>query len=239
MNTMILASGSRMHLSGAILLYSDGGAIGHASLHKVADGVVDSAAKPLSLKALRDLSHNLARGITQTPVKAACAAIWPSTILYLDKQEEKALWYLPQANTLQVFEDDELGRRKENLNMPTLVFYQSGTSLSVCAIQGTQRPEGDTPVYHAPLFNVYENGVICLGQVKLKRPCTADDVFSNQAEYLIGINTHPNGRHCKTTFPTGIHGLWNHLLANPTTPWDDQWLSPADCTLSQWIEELN
>jgi hypothetical protein len=148
MITCIQPTDHTLSLRSAILLYGAGPQqVGYAALHRVVDGAIDPAAQPLALKALRALNNGLTLGLQAAEKRASVAVVWPDSVLNRDTSEgdSRTLWYLPQCQHLQIFDYEGTGQRKAQLNLPTLIFYQSGAALSICAIQGTSRPS-DTGV---------------------------------------------------------------------------------------------
>lgn len=50
---------------------------------------------------------------------------------------------------------------------PSLLFVASGNGLSVYGLATDERPTKDTPLYHAPLMNIYADARLCLGSARL------------------------------------------------------------------------
>ena len=224
-------------LTQALLIYSgaDKAQVVHASLHDVTDGVVQPSLTPLTMQALRALETTLNQGLNTRSSASAAPCIWPANVLLHDTRDQLIAWFIPSHATVQHFDCPELGQRSETVNMPSLVMVQSDDRLHICAVKGKTRPEFDTAIFHAPMFNTYESGSVCLGCIELSFPDTTSQMLANQAAFLRGVNTHPNGRHNKTKYEFGLFALWKLLLEDPAKPWKDQWLMPKNQTLGQWL----
>ena len=227
------------HLTQALLIWQTPSKVpAHASMHTVRDGVIEPAATPLTLRQLHSFNQSLQGLVSSTVAKAQNALqLLPATVLAFEPHLSTTVWWRPTSPVPQFYDCAELGKIQGVINIPSLVFCQEGNGLKVCAIKGKDRPGAQTLVYHAPLFNIHSNGAVCLGEVNLKSVHLIEDIASNETAFLRGINTHPNGDHRKTNYPTGIFALWRDLIAKPKTPWNDKWLVPmGKLTLSQWLE---
>jgi PRTRC genetic system protein B len=227
-------------LTKALLLWTspDPKAVEHATLNDIVDGVIQPNTASITLAQLRALNTSLQELANEKAGKHG-VAVFPPQLLYADPYQAVTAWWRASAPAPQFFDCEELGRIQGIVAMPSLVFLQRGTSLAVCAVAGRARPDTAAPVYHAPLFNTGSLGDVCLGEVALEPMGEFGAIHRNQDAFMRGINTHPNGLHSKTNYPTGIFALWRDLIADPTLGWDDQWLVPMQgrITLGQWLEK--
>lgn len=237
MTTIHTVGTAPAQLSHALLLYSIQDKIEHATLHSVTDGKIMPSTKPLTTHDLQALNDSLQR-IKANARGCAVIQVLPAHVLFRDTANAITVWWRPSSPTPQFFNCDELGQIQGVTPMPSLVFAQTGCSLSVCAVAGTERPGSDAPVYHAPMFNTYDDGDVCLGGIQLKPVGDITDIEVNQSKFLRGVNTHPNGSHRKTLYENGIFALWRDLIADPSLGWNDEWLSPmGNKTLGVWMAE--
>lgn len=99
------------------------------------------------------------------------SGVLPEHVLFwqaTDRGARMGLWLPPAARTLRW----AVGRRVRRFSvpMPGLVLVGQGVSYSVFAAK--ERPASEkAPLFHAPLANVNDNGLICAGTVKFTR-CT-------------------------------------------------------------------
>lgn len=88
--------------------------------------------------------------------------------------EAALVWHVRPSRQRLFFESQSevLGQVSgERFPVPGLVFKAAGEgakkALSVWAIRQQGRPDPDTILYHAPFFNVYRDGRVCLGSMPL------------------------------------------------------------------------
>ena len=54
------------------------------------------------------------------------------------------------------------------ISLPALIWKADKKYLSVFASKSAKRPKDSTPLYHAPFFNLYSNGNVCMGNVDVR-----------------------------------------------------------------------
>ena len=100
----------------------------------------------------------------------------PSNVLAASRK--RLVWHVPASRRPLYFEGSTAlaGLSGSVWPLPALVFAASGlpndgsAKLSVYAVRRRGRPRPDTLLYHAPFFNVYKNGGVCLGS--MRKPST-------------------------------------------------------------------
>ncbi|MCT8869025.1 PRTRC system protein B [Shewanella bicestrii] len=65
-------------------------------------------------------------------------------------------------------------------------------SLSVFALASNKRPNTNTKLYHAPLMNIYQNGSVCLGTMKIPQQMSGNIIDVVEKEFFGSKFTHPN-----------------------------------------------
>lgn len=223
-------------LTHALLVWTLNDQPAYASLNPVKDGVVQHQQQALTSKQLLRFTREMIDPMSKAAIKEMQVEITPMRVLLSDPVNDLTVWWRPGRPTPQFFDCDELGTIQGVCHMPSLVFVQKGTGLSVCAVAGQDRPTNDSAVFHAPMFNTYASGAVCLGGVHLQPIKGWDDIDANEEGFLRGINTHPNGQHAKTRYANGIFALWRDLVKNPKLAWDDTWLNPMGGNLRDWIK---
>jgi PRTRC genetic system protein B len=93
----------------------------------------------------------------------------------------------------------------EHLEIPTgiaegapMLWYASKSSLTVFALASGKRPTEKTKLYHAPFFNVYENGNVCMGtvDVRIKNSASLEELTSAWENYFFNSNfSHLMNKH--------------------------------------------
>lgn len=94
-------------------------------------------------------------------------------------------WYTPACETNLLF-TPALGIPSGKANVPALVWKASREQLSVFAVKGNKKPSASTPLYHAPFFNVNNNGHVCMGTVEVNIPADAclEDFVKHWEDYF-------------------------------------------------------
>jgi PRTRC genetic system protein B len=215
----------------AWLVYANGqhGKYSYVARHAVENGEIGNQL-PLTTQGLSSTLYALLQ--RETPA----AAIWPHEVLMHDSMRERVVWMAPRGPTLTHFKCQEIGEKSAYVELPTLIFDQKGSTLRICAIKGNERPRDNTPVFHSTLFNVYDDGYVCTGQVKLLKPTTPKAILQNQTNLLAGVNTHQNGHEKKTKHKNGLYAMWKEALKSGEIL--ESWLRPLDnLTLAKWLNQ--
>lgn len=132
------------------------------------------------------------------------AGFFSSRLLsYTNKAVKKHLlwWIPPGAKELSFSESSKMPSGV--MGLPALLFYVKSSSLNVFAMKSKRRPSEKTRLYHAPLFNVYEGGSVCMGNVKLPSwEGSANEIISQweKAFFESEFNDHLGDK--KTHLPT-------------------------------------
>lgn len=120
-----------------------------------------------------------------------------TNILYIRPGENGyVIWQTPASYQRLLFTDD-LGLITANYPVPALLWKASIHSLEIYALKNSTRATTKTSLYHAPYFNIYENGNVCMGTVDI------DYDPDNCVEGLIS--------HWETNF---FNSKFSHLLAD-------------------------
>ena len=123
---------------------------------------------PLSVREAQSLAKAL-----DTTQKAGSTfltpeGILPSNVLHIDPTDNGSLlWYTKgQKQTLHFTEN--LNLPSAEITLPSLVWKADRKHLRLYALKGKSKPAALTPLYHAPFFNLYSNGNVCMGDVSVR-----------------------------------------------------------------------
>lgn len=138
----------------------------YLEMHEVQDGkkVVMGAGQPLTKKALRSLLAEVTQH--DKSMLATVKNMLPENVLYFDQRLGKhtLVWFNPPQKKILKFETTSI--KSGASFMPGMVFAVKDGYISVFAYKGRKRPVFATKLFHIPLFNVYEDGHVCMGNVK-------------------------------------------------------------------------
>ena len=93
--------------------------------------------------------------------------IMPGKVLYVNPQLTGfAVWYTPPQE-VPLFFAPALGIRSGRGKVPAMIWKADRNELKVYALKGNRKPCSRTKLYHAPFFNIYQDGRVCMGTVRI------------------------------------------------------------------------
>jgi len=165
-------------------------------------------AHPLSDRETADLARTLSynNGVQQGFLR--CRGLLPEHLLWLDATGiGSAVWLTPQME-VDLFFTESLGIPSGKACVPQMIWKASRNQLSVFAFKGKRKPTADTPLYHAPFFNVHASGEVCMGTVSIdiQRNTSLEDFMLLWQRYFFGSYFSHTIGEARTT--TNIVQLW-------------------------------
>lgn len=112
--------------------------------------------------------------------------ILPTQLLYIDSSSSGyAIWYTPPKK-VDMFFAESLHIPNGKAAVPALIWKASKTTLQLYAIKSKEKPNGKTPLYHAPFFNVYDDGEVCMGTVNIEidQKCMLEEFMQQWEHYF-------------------------------------------------------
>ncbi len=169
-------------------------------------------AHPLSADETQTLANCLSASLQNEHAFLQSLGLIPASLLYIRSGKDGfAIWQSkPQYRNL--FFHNDLGIPDGKFAIPSLVWKADKQHLSVFAIKDTNRPSINTRLYHAPWFNIYESGSVCMGNVDISigDNCALEDFitqwehyfFESKFSHVIGTRSPVSGN---------LIQLWNGL----------------------------
>lgn len=216
MNFSLESGTEAVFLSKAILLYDtrgqfSGQSTAFASLHDVANtGSKDKPdiqimpGTPLTQDAVMSLMGSLSERYI------ANLEILPETVLSYSPSH--LVWWMPAKPRSVFFNNRELGKRSGVVPQPPLLFIVANRRWYVFALSENSRPTKDTVLCHAPYFNVYDNGNICIGTAAIPEKVTVDAIPVWENAFFGSEFTHVNGNVKRIGHPNGEYAFWKAML---------------------------
>lgn len=171
------------------------------------------------------------------------ALIFPERLL--SRSDQRLLWWVPSA-VRPMHLRAQKGLTTIKTRWPSLVFQVIGRSLHLAALAEDVRPSATTPLFHAPLMNVYANSAVCTGDAKL--PVNADISSMEGWESVIFDTafTHGNWQGAIADAPAKrrrksepesqtVEQFWETRDAK-VSPFPIARLNPMDKTLGDWMK---
>jgi len=152
---------------------------------------MDKAGKPINAHPLSvQECAALAQALNQTPELSTGflkpKGLLPETILYINPcQSAFAVWFTPGREASLLFKN-ELGIPSGTAIVPAMIWKATKHDLYVYAVKDGTKPQENTPLYHAPFFNIYKDGKVCMGtvNVEIDTRCSLEDFISQWEQYF-------------------------------------------------------
>lgn len=228
-------------LSSAILLYgTKNGGMSFATIHPVtqneSNAPVIGAGRPMDEKALKRIASEL---LSTLRIKSG---ILPSNVLSVGGSH--IVWWSPPSRRTYFFNTREsegsvnVGKRCGEAFTPGLVFVVRDGSMSLFAVKGTVRPDANTPLFHAPLMNIYVDGKLCSGTMAKPQSTLGDSIGDWEKSFWEAAFSHPN--HPKAVnYKGGIHAFSIDLLEGRFRKFPERFLRPMNITLQDVVDEID
>jgi PRTRC genetic system protein B len=203
-----------MELSRALLLYT---APAHqmATIHTiwVDDGVPTILpGECLTREGLEEILHSLSKAPMQR-------AILPPEVIC---DTGCLCWWKPATRTPIFFNTKEKKFNQEVSGKmvlhPPLLFLAKPGRLQIFALQDDARPSAETILCRAPYYNLYDEGAMCRGNVRLPEVCQVRDIPIWEKAFFETNFTHSNiGGQKLTNHKDGHDGLWRQMAGTIKT----------------------
>lgn len=122
-------------------------------------------AHPLTVREANVLAKALNTDKEKSKAFLQPEGILPTDILQINPAGNGAVLWYTKAGYRKLYFSDNLEIPTGEAAVPAMLWYASKDSLTVFALASDRRPTERTKLYHAPFFNVYENGSVCMGTV--------------------------------------------------------------------------
>ena len=117
--------------------------------------------------------------------------------------------------------------------LPGLVMHATMGNLRIFAVKGQARPALDTPLYHAPFWNMFNTGAMCQGSVRYPAQVRPQDQPSWEGAFFNSVFTGPSRTDRYIDWSRSYQELLERALKNDTFP--EEVLMPTGRTLAQTL----
>ncbi|MXN91111.1 PRTRC system protein B [Flavobacterium sp. Sd200] len=172
MNDITQSFGTLYHPVKAFVVYEKDGAEQHRYVesYDMDDNGCPINAHPLSVKEATalakalDTSEELQRNFLKSE------GLLPKNVLYINPtQGGYMVWQTPRQRAMLYF-TDSLKIPNGIASIPPLVWRATKDTLWIYALADDNEVTAETPLYRAPFFNLYNDGKVCMGTVKISIP---------------------------------------------------------------------
>jgi PRTRC genetic system protein B len=161
--------------------------------------------------------------------------IMPNKVLYVNPQQGGyAVWYTPPQE-VTLFFASALGITSGRGKVPAMIWKAGREELAVYALKGCKKPDSKTKLFHAPYFNIYQDGRVCMGTVKVNIAESArlEDFMAQWESYFWNSYfSHLMGEFNPVT--ENIVQLWQAQVAT-NNPFPAHILKPTNQTLQNLL----
>jgi len=116
------------------------------------------------------------------------SGILPPNVLHLDPSANGSVVWFTKPQRQKLYFAQSLGLDSGTIALPALVWKASRKELQIFALTGKTKPKAETPLFHAPFFNLYRKGNVCMGtvDVRIKSAATLEEFISAWQGYFFG-----------------------------------------------------
>lgn len=190
---------------------------------------------PLSVREAENLAKMLKTKARTEKAYLQSQGLMPNNILQIKLGGNGTVIWFSKAQKRQLFFIESLGIPNGIANVPTLLWKATANSISVYALKTNRRPTANTPLYYAPFFNVYENGNVCMGTMKIemqKAKYLEDFINDWEQHFFNSYFSHLLDSYCPTKLNTVT--LWKKLI-NTDKPFPTNELKKNNRTLKDLL----
>ncbi len=215
----VAEAGESASLEGAILLY--GAAKDRSITYCTVHDVKPVAGRP-TIQAGRLMNQNDLMVLVDrvASARSALETSWLDAKV-VAKGPDRLVWWTPECRRAMFFEKSTYNKSTfdghAQCPLPAMVWMAiPKVGLYVYALSENHRPTPDSPLFQAPLFNIWGNGKVCLGSAVAPPADRAGDPHAWE-ETLFGSRfTHPNFTEANR-LTKGINpvAFWRAMVAKP------------------------
>lgn len=143
-------------------------------------------AHPLTVKEAQRLSKSLDTTGEGNKAFLKSKGIIAANILFTDPSENGFVMWFTKATSKNLFFVEGLGVSNGMASVPALLWVAGKEKLCIYALKSDRKPTENTPLYHAPFFNVYADGNVCMGtvDVNIKKSASLEEFTAAWEAYF-------------------------------------------------------
>jgi len=114
------------------------------------------------------------------------SGLLPKNVVYINPDHDGyAIWYTA-SQRVNLFFMESLGIPNGMASLPPLLWKASKNSLYVYSLDSDSDINEESAIFHAPFFNLYEDGKVCMGtvSVNIKADCLLEEFIYQWQQYF-------------------------------------------------------
>lgn len=139
--------------------------------------------------------------------------ILPHNILQINPSQKGSVIWFTKAQQRQLYFVKNLEIPNGKVKVPAMLWIADREKLSVFAVMNDKRPTEKTPLYHAPFFNVYSDGDVCMGTVdiRIQKSASVEEFIEQWEHYFFNSYfSHLVGNH--NPIQGNLVSTWKNLM---------------------------
>lgn len=170
-------------------------------------------AHPLTVREAKYLSKALSVETIRSKEFLKPQSIITQNILHINPSANGSVIWYSKSHKQNLFFSENLEIANGQAQIPALLWFANKQGLIIFALTSDRRPTEKTKLYHAPFFNVYDSGNVCMGtvDVNIKSSTSVEEFTKAWEDYFFNsyfshlMNGHnPIKGNCVT--------LWKELI---------------------------
>lgn len=156
-------------------------------------------------------------------------------ILQIDPIHNGMVIWHTKAMSREMFFVEKVEIPNGKANVPPMLWVANRNKLSVYALATNRRPTEKTTLYHAPFFNVYTDGTVCMGtvDVRIKKTASLEEFTTAWENYFFNSYfSHLMQDH--NPIKGNCVSLWKRLI-NTNLPFPKEVLTKSSRTLKDLL----
>lgn len=193
--------------------------------HPLTEKEAKSLVKALNTKILKEKSKDFLKP----------KGILPTNILQINPSENGSVLWFTKSRKQQLYFTENLEISNGRAEVPAMLWFANKRSLKIFALSSNQRPTEKTPLFYVPFFNVYENGIVCMGtvDVHIQNSTSLEEFIKNWEDYFFNSYfSHLMNEH--NPVKGNCVNLWKSLI-NVDKPFPKENLRKANRTLKNLL----
>jgi PRTRC genetic system protein B len=203
-------------LSSALMIYQSSTGQSFVTKHRVTDDPQTGRPMIRAGTALRDQDYlKLVRGLQK---KHRPQLHWEDSRV-LTRASDRVVWWSPPQIRSMFFKKSHEGTFTGQglCPCPGLIFMARKNDLRIFAVKGVERPVLQTELHQAPFFNVWSDGLVCMGTAIAPEAADSQSIDQWESTFFGSNFTHPNINE-KNQLTKGVdpRKFWKRMIEKPS-----------------------
>lgn len=170
-------------------------------------------AHPLTIREAKFLSKALNLQTEKSKEFLKSQYILSENILHINPSINGSVIWYTKSKSVNLFFSENLGIPNSSAQIPALLWFANKQNLVIFALASDKRPTEKTILYHAPFFNVYDSGNVCMGtvDVNIKNSASIEEFTTAWENYFFNSYfSHLMNGH--NPIKGNLVNLWKELI---------------------------